>query len=97
MANELQHTLTRLLSKSSVFVEKYHVLERQNAHLVQENEQLTTQVTELKQQLELMRRQMEYLKLARVLSPNLDDVEEARKTISDLVRDIDTCIAQLNE
>ena len=48
MANELQQTLTRIINKSNILVEKYHAL-------------------------------------------------EARATISTLVRDIDKCIAQLNE
>ena len=46
---------------------------------------------------ELLQQEIEYLKLARVVAPNLNDVENARTTISTLVRDIDKCIAQLND
>ncbi len=51
----------------------------------------------MKRDNELLQQELEYLKMARVVAPNLDDVEKARTTISTLVRDIDKCIAQLNE
>lgn len=97
MANELQQTLARIINKSNILVEKYHALENANAVLASEKEQLVEEIEKMKKTNELLQQENEYLKLARVVSPDLKDVEHARTTISTLVRDIDKCIAQLNE
>ena len=97
MANELQQTLTRIINKSNILVEKYHALEKANDELVSEKEQLLKEIEQIKRDNEKLTQEVEFLKLARIVAPNLDDVEKARTTISTLVRDIDKCIAQLNE
>lgn len=97
MANELQQTLARIINKSNILVEKYHALESTNAELASEKEQLVEEIEKMKRTNELLQQENEYLKLAHVVAPNLKDVETARATISTLVRDIDKCIAQLNE
>jgi predicted nuclease with TOPRIM domain len=97
MANELQQTLTRIINKSNIFVEKYHELEKVNGELMSENEQLVKEIEQIKRDNEKLSQEIEFLKMARVVAPNLDNVENARTTISTLVRDIDKCIAQLNE
>ena len=97
MANELQQTLERIINKSNILLEKYHALEDVNNQLASEKEQLVKDIEQMKRDNELLQQELEYLKMARVVAPNLDDVEKARTTISTLVRDIDKCIAQLNE
>ncbi len=97
MANELQQTLARIINKSNILVEKYHALEGANAELASEKEQLVEEIEKMKRANELLQQENEYLKLARTVAPDLNDVETARTTISTLVRDIDKCIAQLNE
>ncbi len=97
MANELQQTLARIINKSNILVEKYHALEDVNSQLASEKEQLEKEIEQIKRDNERLTQEIEYLKMARVVTPNLDDVEKARTTISTLVRDIDKCIAQLNE
>lgn len=97
MANELQQTLARIINKSNILVEKYHALERFNAELMSEKEQLVEEIEQLKRAHELLQQENEYLKMARVVAPDLKDVDNARATISTLVRDIDKCIAQLNQ
>ena len=97
MAIELQQTLARIINKSNILVEKYHALEQANGQLAREKEQLVEEIEQMKRENERMSQELEYLKMARALAPNLDDVEKARATISTLVRDIDKCIAQLND
>ena len=97
MANELQQTLARIINKSNILVEKYHALMSANAELASKKEQLVEEIEKMKRANELLQQENEYLKLARVVAPDLNDVENARTTISTLVRDIDKCIAQLNE
>lgn len=97
MANELQSTLARIINKSNILIEKYHALENSRAALEDQNQQLVKDIEQMKKENEQMRQELEYLKLARAIAPNLDEVETARSTISKLVRDIDKCISQLNE
>ena len=97
MANELQQTLARIINKSNILVEKYRALESANAALQGEKEQLVEEIEKMKRANELLQQENEYLKMARVIAPDLDNVDSARTTISTLVRDIDKCIAQLNQ
>ncbi|MBQ9586182.1 MAG: hypothetical protein IJR20_09335 [Muribaculaceae bacterium] len=97
MANELQQTLARIINKSNILVEKYHAQQDINKALANEKEQLLEDIEQMKKENEAMRNQLEYLKMARVIAPNLDNVTDARELISKLVQDIDKCISQLNE
>ena len=78
-------------------VEKYHAQQDINKALANEKEQLLEDIEQMKKENEAMRNQLEYLKMARVIAPNLDNVTDARELISKLVQDIDKCISQLNE
>ena len=96
MASELQQRLERIVGKSTVLVEKYRQLlelkqgaETRLAELERENEQLRADVERLK-------RENEYLRTARVLASDPEQVSQARIMITRLVRDIDKCITQLN-
>lgn len=97
MANELQQTLARIINKSNILVEKYHAQQDINKALANEKKQLLEDIEQMKKENEAMRNQLEYLKMARVIAPNLDNVTDARELISKLVQDIDKCISQLNE
>ena len=97
MANELQQTLARIINKSEILVEKYHAQQERNQALANEKEQLLEDIEQMKKENEAMRQELEYLRMARVIAPNLDNVTDAREIISKLVQDIDKCISQLNE
>ena len=97
MANELQQTLARIINKSNILVEKYHAQQDINKALANEKKQLLEDIEQMKKENEAMRNQLEYLKMARVIAPNIDNVTDARELISKLVQDIDKCISQLNE
>lgn len=95
MATELHSTLERILNKSKVFVEKYHVLEDENASLEQEISRLQAEVLALQKELELLRQENEYLCLARSIVPSQEQLSESKTIINQLVRDVDKCISQL--
>lgn len=97
MANELHDTLARILSKSDVFVEKYKALSGERDRLAQQNSDMQNTIQALKLENEKLRQSNDYLKMARDIAPNQESVAQTRATISQIVRDIDKCIAQLNE
>ncbi|MDO4970912.1 MAG: hypothetical protein Q4E41_02330 [Bacteroidales bacterium] len=97
MASELQETLARIVTKSKVLVDKYHVLNAEKERLEQVVAELQNEVNALKKENERLSTDNQYLTLARNFVPNSEKAAEAKKMISSLVRDIDKCISQLNE
>lgn len=97
MASELQETLARIVTKSKVLVDKYHVLNAEKERLEQVVVQLQSEVEVLKKENERLSTDNRYLTMARHFVPNSEKAAEAKKMISSLVRDIDKCISQLNE
>lgn len=97
MASELQETLARIVTKSKVLVDKYHVLNAEKERLEQVAAQLQSEVEVLKKENEKLSTDNYYLTMARHFVPNSEKAAEAKKMISSLVRDIDKCISQLNE
>lgn len=97
MASELQETLARIVTKSKVLVDKYHVLNAEKERLEQVVVQLQSKVEVLKKENERLSTDNHYLTMARHFVPNSEKAAEAKKMISSLVRDIDKCISQLNE
>lgn len=97
MASELQETLARIVTKSKVLVDKYHVLNAEKERLEQVVAQLQSEMEVLKKVNEKLSTDNHYLTMARHFVPNSEKAAEAKKMISSLVRDIDKCISQLNE
>lgn len=97
MASELQETLARIVTKSKVLVDKYHVLNAEKERLEQVVAQLQSEMEVLKKENAKLSTDNHYLTMARHFVPNSEKAAEAKKMISSLVRDIDKCISQLNE
>lgn len=97
MASELQETLARIVTKSKVLVDKYHVLNAEKERLEQVVAQLQSEMEVLKKENKKLSTDNHYLTMARHFVPNSEKAAEAKKMISSLVRDIDKCISQLNE
>jgi hypothetical protein len=73
-------------------------------NLVQENSDLRLQIQSLgKSQLELeetnkiLKLKYDHLKMARIISVRQDDLKGAKSRLSKLVKEVDKCIALLNE
>lgn len=97
MASELQETLARIVTKSKVLVDKYHVLNAEKERLEQVVAQLQSEMEVLKKENEKLSTDNHYLTMVLHFVPNSEKAAEAKKMISSLVRDIDKCISQLNE
>ena len=95
MAADLHSTIERILSKSSVLVEKYHALEVEKANVEQEVSRLQNEVLALKKEVEMLRQDNEYLRIARSIVPSYEQLAESKSIINQLVRDVDKCISQL--
>ena len=97
MAANLHETLDRLRSKSEVLIARYKALATEKENVVQQNIDLQNTINSLRKQLEQAMRENEYLKLAKSISLNNEELVKSRATIAKLVRDVDKCISQLTE
>ena len=97
MAAELQETLSRVLRKSSILVEKYQALlarHDESQALLSERE---SELERLRAEVERLTRENEFLRMAHSIGSSPEALARGRQMISKMVRDIDKCISQLNE
>lgn len=95
MASDLQSILGRIITKSNVLIEKYRALESEKIAADKEIEKLQLQITSMKQEIERLQRDNEYMRLARTIMPNSEQLSESKAVLHQLVRDVDKCISQL--
>lgn len=96
MAVTLQERVEKIKSKAALLQERYSALLNAKAEADHRISELTDEISELNRKLRDKEREIEWLKVSSVLTPDHNDVEETRRFISELVRDIEKCIAQLS-
>ena len=77
-------------------MEKYSQLKAENAELYDMVDQKDAALKELQMKNEELQKQYDNLKLAKVISVSDSDLDNAKKRLAKLVRDVDKCIALLN-
>ncbi len=100
--------MQKLIAKTDILIDKARKLAEQNVKLKQSQSQLEQEIKDLKQQLEDQARKNEELnnkikiiKLAQNISSGTPDenqeVTELKRKINEYIREIDNCIAMLND
>lgn len=79
-----------------MLMEKYTQLKAENAELYDMVDQKDAALKELQQKHEELQKQYDNLKLAKIISVSDSDLDNAKKRLAKLVRDVDKCIALLN-
>lgn len=74
----------------------YKTLKDENASLKEQVSMRDTEISGLKERVERLSRDYELLKSARMMQITDGDVEEARKRLNKLIRNISRCLALLN-
>lgn len=97
MANDLQATLGRIVSKSEVLVAKYRALEADKRAADEEIAGLRAKLDEVTAELARLKRDYEFLQIARMVSPTREAITQNQAILSKMVQDIDKCISQLME
>ena len=95
MAKALAEQLARLGHKSELLVTRFATLRRRNEELVQELEELRATLRARDAQIERLQLEREHLRVSAAVAATPEDVRRARTLVSELVRDIDLCIADL--
>jgi len=97
MAANLQHRLESISSKAQLLTERYvELLEIKRAADAEIGE-LRAQLERQQREMAHLRQQIEHLQVVTTIAPKREDVERSRAFLSQLVRDIDKCIAELND
>ncbi len=90
IVSELRGQISRLISL-------YQDLKLEKEELVREKMNLLEQVESLNKENEEFKHQYDTLKLAKTFAVNTGDSQQAKNKISQIVREIDKCIALLNK
>lgn len=96
MARNLQQRIARLKSKASLLTDRYKAVKRAKEEVESREMQLRAEVARLRREISVKDAEIERLKVTSVLTPDHKDVEVTRAFLSELVREIDKCIAQLS-
>ncbi|MBE6318902.1 MAG: DUF3450 domain-containing protein [Bacteroidales bacterium] len=97
MTDNLQQTLERLRGKSEILIERYRKLLQEKQDVDLRIKELSTLIEQQQKEIDRQQQEIEYLKVVTTLTPNRNDVEKSRAFLSELVREIDKCILELNE
>ena len=90
IVSELRGQISRLISL-------YQDLKLEKEELVREKMNLLEQVESLSKKNDEFKHQYDTLKLAKTFAVNTGDSQQAKNKISQIVREIDKCIALLNK
>ena len=95
MAIDLQQQLERVNAKTTLVLEKYALqrLEQARAEIARLNDELRRS----RQSIEALEMRLEYLSVSHTVASSGDELQRAKAMISELVREIDLCIADLND
>ncbi|QTN39744.1 hypothetical protein HZ996_11520 [Cryomorphaceae bacterium] len=95
--SDLARTVERLEADLNLFIKKYKRLESEHRELKEELIQAEERVDQAREVVAQMERENELIRMAGTLGGNDPSGREATKSkISELVREIDKCVAQLN-
>lgn len=97
MAVELQQTVDRIAAKSRIILERYEIMKRQVKADAERIAQLEDAIARTRAENDKLRSRIEYLGIAATVAPGREDVERTRALLARLIREIDKCIADLND
>ena len=92
----LDSYINNLTVRVEMLAKKQEVLQNENTDLKSRNVELEQLVTQQKNALSELAEQNKVVKIAKAVTEDDDDRKEQRKRLNELVREIDKCIALLN-
>lgn len=97
MAFDLSQALQRISEKSRFLTQRYNVVVQERDQARQRVDELTRAVQERDRELQALRMRVEFLTVVSTMAPDREAIEKTRALITKLMRDIDRCIADLND
>ena len=97
MAIDLQQQLERVNAKTTLVLEKYALMQQRLEQARAEIARLNDDLRRSRQSIEALEMRLEYLSVSHTVASSGDELQRAKAMISELVREIDLCIADLND
>ena len=95
--DEHQERIESLQAKTHLLKEKYQVFAKRHKDTEERLVQSERENLSLKQQIEQLKVQIEYLQVVSTINPSREELEQTKKVLSDLVREINKCINDLTQ
>ena len=95
MAKDLSEQLSRIGHKTELIVTRYVSLKEECAKLQEEVKNLKSEIRMLEKVNEKQRIELEFIRISGNIAPDIASARETRTILSNLVREIDACIADL--
>ena len=93
----IDNQLKRLESAVNALVAEQQLLKKENELLRRERQELSQKVDGLEQELQNAKQNLQTARMAQGLGPTPEDARLAKAKISSLMREIDRCVALLND
>lgn len=97
MANDLQNRLDDIARKCRFLTERFNVVKTQRDRANDRVEELQKMLYERDAQIERLQRQVDFLQVSGAIAPDRQTARRARAMVAGLLRDVDRCLAELNE
>ena len=97
MAIDLRQQLERVNAKTTLVLEKYALMQQRLEQARAEIARLNDELRRSRQSIEALEMRLEYLSVSHTVASSGDELQRAKAMISELVREIDLCIADLND
>lgn len=95
--DDTQKTITLFTTRMRQMILRYEETKKENSDLYAMVDERDARIKQLEAQLAQARNDYNSLKLARMIEVTDSDVENARRRISKLIRDVNKCITLLSE
>ena len=95
--DDTEKTITLFTTRMRQMILRYEETKKENSDLYAMVDERDSRIKQLEAQLAQARNDYNSLKLARMIEVTDSDVENARKRISKLIRDVNKCITLLSE
>lgn len=97
MAADLQQLVQSLKAKHQKLVERHLLTINQRDEALRQIQDLEHTIKEQQRDIERLNQQVEYLTVVTTALPDRDDIDKSRALLTNLVREIDKCINDLND
>ena len=97
MTDQEKNLLINFEYKVKQFIAKHEALKQEKHQLLAKTEDLEESINQLRKENQILEQKYENLKLAKMLIVSDDESKDAKNRIQKLVREIDKCIALLNQ
>ena len=97
MSVNFEQRLNEINAKTRMLTQRYRYAVMQRDEALERLSQANGELAAARTRIEELTRQVEYLRMASAIEAVDGDIEQSRKFLSELVREIDKCISQLSE